>query len=470
VPGALRAQPPIAFVVVGAACLVLGFVVAHNPLVAFALGLCVLLLIGLMVTPAYWVLGAVVAAVVFPGLVSLGLLPGIANYLHFALAFGALAVALATTDTWTRLARSIVLGLFALGMITALSCLLSGSEPVRGLFYFALVGEPLALLAAILLRPPSDQARSVLVWSALALLVVQIPVTLVQTAGIGFGSVVSQTDAVDAVRGTVGVENGAHLVSGIAVVGVFWLLARPARPRWLLVVVGLLAIPFLASAMQVVFALPAVLVIGPIGGMLRTGVRVAVVSASVVLLVATPSLNRGYSIDLINEALGGESGKLVAGKAVGAAVSSDLASAAFGAGPAQTVSSAAYRTTDPLREQESPIRFLHLEPSRTALDLGALDDVSGSFDRPLSSALGVLGDLGVIGAITYVGLWLLVLIRLRRLRTPEAIGACAGVALFLVLGLISAWWEEASFMLYVSLLAGLALSRGNVPNEKTVHL
>jgi hypothetical protein len=141
---------------------------------------------------------------------------------------------------------------------------------------------------------------------------------------------------------------------------------------------------------------------------------------------------------------------------------SDPSSVAFGKGPAETVSRAAFMTTDLFQTEGSPLSVLGLAPASLATEAAdtALATSGGgtSLNTGTSSALGVLGDLGVFGIVVYAGLCLSVFLRLRRSRSPEGIAAACGFALFLVLGLIDAWWEQPPIGVFIAVLAGLALT------------
>ena len=136
------------------------------------------------------------------------------------------------------------------------------------------------------------------------------------------------------------------------------------------------------------------------------------------------------------------------------------ASIAFGRGPAETVSRAAFLTTP---STGSSLADLGLEPAPIAVEAArGARDVSGgartSFDIGISSMIGVLGDLGIVGIAAYCGLLLSLMLRLRRERSPEGVAAAAGFALFLVLGVVVDWWEQPPFGVFIATLAGLALT------------
>jgi hypothetical protein len=80
-----------------------------------------------------------------------------------------------------------------------------------------------------------------------------------------------------------------------------------------------------------------------------------------------------------------------------------------------------------------------------------------SFDSGLSSALGVFGDLGVIGFAAYAALLGWLLHTLTQQRSREATSAASGLAMFALLGLVFDWWEQPPMGIVVGVLIGLAL-------------
>jgi hypothetical protein len=70
----------------------------------------------------------------------------------------------------------------------------------------------------------------------------------------------------------------------------------------------------------------------------------------------------------------------------------------------------------------------------------------------------VLGDLGVAGAATYAVLFGSLFLALRRLRSPEALAATGGWAMWAVLGFVFDWWEQPPFSLVLAVLSALALT------------
>jgi hypothetical protein len=260
-----------------------------------------------------------------------------------------------------------------------------------------------------------------------------------------------------------GAGAGAHVISGVVAVGAIWLITvRPiGAHRSLLLAALLVPIPFFADAKQVIFALPAALLVTSWRDIKDVVVRGAAIAVAVGLLVfAVPAGTTALSF--LDRAREGGGGKQAALSYLWGVMRSDNASIAFGKGPAQTVSRAAFMTTDSVLRPDSPLRALGVAPARYAgsAEAAAQSSAGGgtSFDSSLSSALGVFGDLGVVGFAIYIAFyaWLLRALALRPSR--EAKSAASGLAMLALLGLVFDWWEQPPMGIVVGVLTGLALS------------
>ena len=106
----------------------------------------------------------------------------------------------------------------------------------------------------------------------------------------------------------------------------------------------------------------------------------------------------------------------------------------------------------------------YLEPSETASDLFRFR-AGGSTDSPRSSALGLVGDLGLLGASAYLGLIVFGIVACRRRTAPVAAAATTGLTMFVVLGVFDGWWEQAGLGVPIGALLGLALALPEGGNE-----
>ena len=113
--------------------------------------------------------------------------------------------------------------------------------------------------------------------------------------------------------------------------------------------------------------------------------------------------------------------------------------------------------------------MLGLSPAKLAAkaQVDAFDASGGgtSFNTGVSSALGVLGDLGIVGVLIYASMVGYLFVALRRSQRREAVPATCALALFVVLGLVYDWWEQPPFGIVVGLLVGLALAQPSDPES-----
>lgn len=437
----------------------LGWGVTINQQLAFVALVVIVGLVASAAPTSSWVAAALVAALTFRGLVELGALPSVATLVDLPLAWGALAVALLKRNPSRPRDGFDPRWLLALAAVVFLAWAFNPSEVLRPLLYLALLGEPFAIVAALCLDPPSPRGRRLLMRLLLALLLIQIPIAAYQFVTLGPS---------DPVQGTLyGAGAGAHVISAVCVVGGIWILAGGgngglARPWRLLAALALFLIPFAADAKQVILAVPAILIVTSWReGALRVLLKAGLVTASVVALFVFQPAGQ-TAAGFLERAQQGEGGKTAAAIFVWDRLEDEPASLAFGLGPAETVSRAAFMTTDQFLGADSPLRVLGLQPAAVALEAQARSQAASgggtSFNTGVSSALGVLGDLGVIGLSVYIVMLGSLIVLLRRSRSPEGIAAAAGLAMFALLGLVFDWWEQPPFSVALAVLAGLALT------------
>ena len=452
-----------------AACLLaafLGSAVGTNEQISLALVVAILGLAAVTAPAGAWALAALLTALTFRGLVTLGALPSIATYLDIPLAWGALAVALLQGMPQSPAARRAARLLALLAVAVFVAWAFHPSEPIRPFLYLALLGEPFAVVAALLIDPPGPRLRRAIVRTVAALVAVQVPIAVYQVLRYGIA---------DPVQGTLyGAGAGAHTMAGVVAIGAIWALKGRSGAfalRRLPLGAGMLVVPFLADAKQVILALPAALLATNWRhGWLRSLIPVGMIAAALVSLVFLYPAGR-YAIGYLHQTREGDGGKTEAAALVWTDLRADPTALAFGRGPAETVSRAAFLTTDLLQGEQSPLRIFDLRPARIALavqeDALARSGGGTSFNGALSSALGVLGDLGLVGAAVYVTLVGSLFFSLRRLTSPEALAAAAGWAVFAVLGLVFDWWEQPPFSLFLAVLSGLALSEPGRPGQRS---
>jgi hypothetical protein len=402
------------------------------------------------------VVAAIIAAITFKGLVTLGALPSVATFMDIPLAWGALTSALLRRDARTPDANRYLRWIVVLAAAVFIAAMLNGTELLRPVLYLGLLGEPFAIVGALLLDPPSPRARKTLLHVAAGLVAIQVPLAYLQFA--------SHSNP-DRVQGTLwGAGAGAHTMSGIVAVGAFWLLSKGhGRIAWrrLALICLMLGVLFIADAKQVIFALPALALAVPLRrGQVSFLIRGMAVAVSIAALVSLPAGQT--AVRFLQKDRTGASGKQAAAAFVWQSAVSDPTSLVFGQGPGESVSRTAFMTTDLLLQPDSPIRVFGLAPAKTAVevqDLALARSGGGtSSNSGLSSALGVFGDIGLFGAFAYAGLLGLTYFSVRRRSSPEAEAAAGGWALFAVLGFVFDWWEQPPLAVLLAVLTAVALT------------
>lgn len=440
------------FLVIG-----VGVALSANPRVALAVVLLVIGVSCLALPAGVWAIVALVAALTLV----FGYVPSIAT----PLAWGALLAAmLHRHGPPTRSAAVVLRWLALLVLAVAFAWAFDRSEALRPVVYLALLGQPFAVVAALLLDPPSARLRRVMVRTLIVLVAVQIPLAIWQLHHYGLSNP-------DEVQGTLyfAKAHGAHLVAGVLGVACVWLLASGRRRTWwVLAAAGLLLGELIISdAKQVLLVLPVGVVVAAWrSGRLGFVVNGTLIAAAIALLIVIDPYSQD-TVYRLQQARHGRNGKAETAKIIWRHLESDPASIVFGKGPAETVSRTAFITIDP---NETSFRGLGLQPAEIAVEAQAgAKSVSGggtSLNSGVSSMLGVFGDLGLFGAFAYGGLFLSVLFAVSRKRTSDAVAATAGWVMLAILGLIYDWWEQPPFTLFLAVLTGLALTSPSSPGEE----
>jgi hypothetical protein len=441
-PREWRATTTAATVVCGVCA---GIAAVLAPLAMIAVIVLVVGVLSLRLPAAAWVAGSIALVLFVRVPISLGALPEAAVQLPLLTAWIGFGLAVYRRGNLGEGPAGIFTALFAL-LISAIAAAALASEAslLRPLLTLALLGTPFALIGAILLEPPSPAWRRRLIALTLVLLAIQIPVTLAQTAVHGIG---------DFVTGTLtGSLIGAHQIPAITIIGALWLaLNRPQRRRTWVGIALLAVIPILSAANQVILVLPATLLIAALacGVRFRAGPIVAF-GGVFALLLLLPGWNSEYArtqLGKLDELVKAEPAEVIA-----ADMTSSGRLLLFGRGPAQTVSGAAFFTVE-----NDQVRSLGIEPAELPEKLDTFYEVS-SVRRPISSILGIAGDLGMLGTIAYGMLFAFVFNRTRRTATPLGQTSTAALVLWMFLGFVNDGLEQPAFAMFTALLVGLTLT------------
>jgi hypothetical protein len=444
----------------------LGAVLAVSPTAGLALLIVVVGAASMLAPATYWAIAAVVIAVTGRSMAALGA-PGIVSYLDIPIAWAALAAALIrsslTKTSMSSYARQFLRFLSWFLAAIALSWLFDGSQVQRLVFFVALWGEPWVLIAALLIDPPSNRQRALLIKVLLALLMLQVPITYYQAMSIGLVHP-------DQVEGTItGSGAAAHLEGALAVIGAMWLVSqRPFKRRYIVFALALAIIPVISGAKQVLVAIPVVLLLAgwqATKGSVFPRIAVLVVCIYGAFFYAPGGAGYGNN-ELVHPQ---QSGKVMAAQQIWSKMGGQPVNIMLGLGPAETLSHAAYLTADPVVKAHSPLKSLEIRPSAMALNALSFSHPShliDSFHSEDTSIIGLFGDIGVLGILTFGAMVLYIVRRLRATGTPLATGALYAVLLIATLGFVQDWWEEPSVTVFVACIVVVGLGTGEMlPNR-----
>jgi len=449
-----------------AAALLEGWFIVQSSLVALVVPVLVAGLATLRLPPAGWIGLALASSWLIRLATETGLAPRPLAFLDFPLVIGGLVVAIAgrseVRDESVEWARRLVVSMLVVIGAMTISWTLNLSEPQRLIAGILLLLEPFLALVAMAVSPPSAAWRSRLTRLIIGIGVLQVPVALLQRAG---------SSNPDDIRGTLwGAGAGAHVMTGGLLLSalVVWAVSRSkvaAAP----LIIGTLVIGTIADAKQVLFVAPLALVAmtlvsRPTGEAVRRWTRPLLAVTAVVAIAVTANYRvSAHAVDVVQRTVAYRGGKIAVADSLLGRLKSDPTAMVVGFGPGETVSRFAYLTTPLLLKQGSPVQFLGIRQGRLTADLNLVaeqtqQEVGGSsFTYGQSSALGVLGDYGIVGSSALVFLVLTILRAVLRSKDPLARPAVAGWAMLIPLAFVFDWLEQPPFMLMLVVVTALAV-------------
>jgi hypothetical protein len=399
------------------------------------------------------------------GVVTVLSLPESLNFVHYpvtvAMAFAALQ------RPYRDASRVPTLWLGGFVIVTLLSLLANLTHPLRALVFLLIVGEPLVIVWVLSRWEVSPRERRTIGWIVLALALIQFPLAALQAAQHGFG---------DPVQATLTGHGAGHHVLGALFALLLLVVIAAISGRKIGVVTGVIAgasclLMMVATGSMAITVLTALVVplvplLGATGASrlalrllptLLAGLALGVTALILVQVfvpgiyeraraVATPE--ESYELALLSERL------------------DDPATMTFGSGPGTTASRASLLLIS-AEGTGSPLTFLGLDPTPEALEIAAStrSEYGGSAESARSSALAIIGDLGLIGL---VGAALLLLSMWRALgRSPHWLGpaARAAIALTAMLSFVDNWFEYPEFAVPLALLVGTALGERTIASD-----
>jgi len=465
-----RLRPTIRFSYVfsfAAVAAALGSLIPSHRTAAFGAVLIVVALPLLNARPVLWIALAVTVAWTSRLLTTTGLAPRFLDFMDFPLVFmGFLTAGVGHLDSVRRLPsaqRRVCVWTAVAAVVMAISWAFNDpAEPLRLLAAWVLALEPFLLLVAVLIMPMHPGDRRLLTAVTVTLLCGQLVFSAVQIFG---GSVA------DSVKGTLLEAGAGHHVSAAGLVLGFFLLVGLRVRKAALVCFGIaaLVVCVIADAKQVLFLLPlALLVLGVVQSSQTPGSSTlrGLIAGGAMSAVATFAIlsyrSSSTALFFIDRTTTNDTGKFAVLSALWHDVTSNPATFVFGLGPGESVSRFAFLTTPDLLKSGSPVALLGLHASRGAdrfntIAFGGRFSGQSSFTSAQSSALGVLGDYGVVGMLVFAILIAAILAALYSSRDSLRASAFASWALLLPLAVIFDWLEQPPFTLSVMILTGLAL-------------
>ncbi|MGH2756363.1 MAG: hypothetical protein ACRDI3_01080 [Actinomycetota bacterium] len=398
--------------------------------------------------------------------------PGIINYLHYPIAVAFAIAACFRPHHETRARKPAARWLIGLLLVTLLSAVFNATHVWRIVLFLTIVGEPLLIIWAIVRWGPVEPAerRTLLVLGALLLL--QVPIGISQGLSLGWA---------DPVQGTlVGQGAGAHLLGGLFGIGIFVLAAGLVTKR-IPAIVGLfgggiaLGMIVAASVMQVLAAiglgLVVAVILGSRGGTSETGqprvnskslfgivvVLAMAVAGGMLIRALVPHLDQ--RIDIV---LG-----LTESKQVRMVTEREGQSFWVGSGPGTSASRASLLLTPAQLQEDSPLRALNVPPTSLALHLAAQAlAYGGSAESPASSALGIYGDLGLLGAVFTLIFLVAIWREVGANGSWLALAAQGSLVMVFALSFVDNWLEYPEFTVPLGVLLGLALGGSSYPERR----
>jgi hypothetical protein len=442
-------------------------IIALGTLLMFSLSLtgwCVVLLLG---------------TVVSRGVVAVTGLPDVFNFMHYP---ATLAFAMAASQRPAQHPSAVPARRWLAGLVglTLISSILNLTNPLRGVMFLFIVGEPLLIVWAMQ-RWGVDEATEARVGRfVFILLLLEIPLGLWQGKQGGWN---------DATQGTlIGHGAGAHVFAGLFALALFvWLAAViDGRHSWVTaVVVGLVAFGMMgaAGALQVVLTAGAtvlVMALVPVSkgtarqrrdSTVRRGARKIVVGILLFAFVLSALLwadvlTPGTSSRAETVAHPTQRDEYVLAKQ---RFHSQFMQFVVGSGPGTSGSRAALLLTRQYAGTGSIFLELPIEPTPLAVNIVKASSVpgsGGSAESAASSVLGIIGDLGILGLVGLVALMIAMYRASLRVGSWLAPALAAALLMAVALSFIDNWLEYPEFSVPLAILIGLATSSPpSMPNR-----
>jgi hypothetical protein len=361
----------------------------------------------------------------------------------------------------------------ALLLLTALSSTANATNPLRGLMFLLIIGEPIMVIWAIQRWGVDEVTEARMGKLVFVGFLIQIPLGLWQGSMGGWH---------DSVQGTmVGHGAGAHILGGLFALGLFiwvagFLDGRHSLPS--VVIAGVVAVGMVIAAGVLQVALLGAASLSTIvflqsgeqslrdgrRGMRkrRNASRIVIAPALVVLALTAP-----LWVDFILPGASSRAADLADPSGLEEVVlvreraREDPLQLILGSGPGTSASRAALLITPKYAKPGSFLQELPLEPTRLAVEYSRKNKggaFGGSAEQAYSSMLGVIGDLGMLGFLGLILMFFGVYRTSRRLGSWLAPAVGASLIMTFGLSFIDNWLEYPEFSVSLALLIGFATS------------
>lgn len=419
--------------------------------------------------PDHWAIGAALLAVgaaVFGRVAAAAGAPGFIVFIHFPLV---LMAAVTTSHPANRYSKRTMQAIVLFTAWVAFSSLANGTSPLRALLSWIVWIEPLIVLYVVASVTSSEQRNGWLRATWIALIGVVAAQFVMMTLQLPLRSL-----GPDEMQGTfVGSGTGAHTAPAVLLLGIFMLIGRmidyaDTRVRFVagvLVTYGFaLSVLGAARAVSAVGVAAAALGIAAMSWRSRQGQKTvrAVLTLLVVLaglVVGATEIASSADAPILRRGL---DAKVEGTLYLARAINNDAASIVVGLGPANTLSRVALETPDARLNSSSAIAALDLETApitRAITQMQAVAGIGGSsLFSPWTSLVGLWGDIGVVGLVLYVGMWMptLALVWDRSVPTTQGVRFVLLATLLLAFGLgaYQIFLEDPGFTLPAAALLG----------------
>jgi hypothetical protein len=392
-------------------------------------------------------------------------LPSIVDFLHYPVVVGfALAAFGRPRHTSSRAPARWIAGLL---LVVLLAAIAHPDNPLRTLLFLLIAGEPFVVIWALARWGVDQKSLRTIGIVAVALAAIQIPIGVYQ--GLTYGWT-------DPVQGTLSGHGAGHHVLGALFAIAFFVIVSAVLARGLNPIVGIvsggicLAMTTATGSMAVLLVAVVAAVAGPLlGGSDWARAIQARKMSSLILVLALGAAALVFTAAWVPGIYDRASDLATSRRPPEIEILRDRAASdplAFflGSGPGTSGSRASLLLIDV--EEGSPLAFLDLEPTDLGIRIlnASSDELhGGSVESAPSSALAVVGDLGLIGLVGFVALLFAIWMTIGRSESWMVPAARSSILMVGALSLLDNWLEYPEFAVPFGILVGLVVSA--VPEE-----